>query len=150
MNTFKSCSEAVIHTHQLKIKYHNNSTGNDIADTPANQSSMRRTGTPKPLNTPWNPRSRSMTRHVPTRIPHTHGEPERYQSSNRKSGARKFNLKHTRAPLVDTAERGVVLVRADAEKVGFSYGRTTANTSHSCTPNRLTTTTNKNLWGMCT
>jgi hypothetical protein len=83
-----------------------------------------------------------MTRHVPTRISHTHGEPERYQYTNRKLGARKFNLKHNRAPLADTAEHGVVLARAAAERVGFSYGRTTANICHSCTPNQLTT--NKN------
>jgi hypothetical protein len=96
-NTLKTRCDSVIRTHLGKIKAHNHSLGNDLADTLANQAADGHL--PDTTYTIGSDVSIGHWTWPYTLIPQTIGEPIPYIYTNLKTDAHTYSTNHTHTPL---------------------------------------------------
>jgi hypothetical protein len=129
--------------HLGKIKAHNQSLGNDLADTLAN-----RAADGHPPDTTYTTYSDVSIGHMTwtyTLIPQTQGEPIPYKYTNLKSNAHTHSTKHTHTPLSQTSKHGALLARAAEDGADFTFHK--KHTQHSPKSN---SPTSKNSCGEST
>jgi ribonuclease HI len=118
-HTLQTRCDASIRTHLGKIKAHNHSQGNDLADTLANQ-----VADGHPPDTTYTTCSVVTIGHWTspyTLIPQTLGEPIPYRYTNLKAEAPTYSTKHTLTPLSQTTKHGALLARAAEDGADFSF-----------------------------
>jgi hypothetical protein len=104
-----------------KIKAHNHSLGNDLADTLANQDANEHL--PDTTYTTCSDVSIGRWTLPYTLLPQTLGEPIPYRYINLKTDAHTHthNTKHTHTPLSHTSKHGALLARAKEDGTDFTF-----------------------------
>jgi hypothetical protein len=141
-HTLNSRCTAGIRTHLGKIKAHNHSLGNDLANTLANQGADGH-----PADTTYTIGSYVSIGHWTwpySLIPQTQGEPIPYRYTNLKTDAHTHSIKHTHTPLSHTSKHGALLARAAEDGADLSFHKNIQPSPTSNSP------TNKNSCGAST
>jgi hypothetical protein len=139
--TLKARCNAGIRTHLGKIKAHNHSLRNDLADTLANQAANG-----NPPNTTYTTGSDVSIGHWTwpyTLIPQTLGEPIPYRYTNLKTDAHTYSTKQTHTPLSQTPKHGALLARAAEDGADFTFHK-----KHTLLTNIQFTHKQELMWGV--
>jgi hypothetical protein len=118
-HTLKTRCDSGIRTHIGKIKAHNHSIGNDLANILANQ--VADGHSPDTTNTTGSYVSIRHWTWPYTLIPQTLEEPIPYRYTNLKTDAQTYSTKHTHTPLSQTTKHGTLLARAAADGADFTF-----------------------------
>jgi ribonuclease HI len=118
-HTLKTRCDAGVRTHLGKIKAHNNSLGNDLADTLATQ--IADGHPPDTTYTTGSEVSIGQWTRPYTLNPQTLGEPVPHRCTNLKADAHTYSTKHTHTPLSHATKHGALLARAAEDGADFSF-----------------------------
>jgi hypothetical protein len=122
-HTLETRGTSGIRTHLGKIKAHNHSIGDDLADALVNQ--VADDHAPDTTYTTGSNLSIGTRTWPYTVIPQTLGEPTPYRYANLKTYAHTYNTKHTHTPVSQTTKHGALLPRAAADGADFNFHNNT-------------------------